>query len=227
MITVDEFWAMCNDTCKELMRKGHAPSTLFTQNCAIAYTAMKCMQNGRRLNERTNDDDGNLGVCRAEPWESDDNGRGRIRMQKPSEGVPEAPRGKREAEGGQGPEGGEEGKAEEQAVSDLCHMRKIDRGRILYCLDYLMRSLNDENAQATWLEEGCVDGLITDRNLLTEGQVEDHAEFVDSQAQLDDFVALAARTLFREVYPDAWTFLKDQFKHKFDELMTPERHILT
>lgn len=112
-------------------------------------------------------------------------------------------------------------------MSDLCHMRKMERGRILYCLDYLMRSLNDEEAQAIWLEEGCEDGLMTDRNFLTEDQVEDHAELVESQQQLDEFVALAARTLFREVYPDAWAFLKDHFNHKFDELMKPEMCVLT
>ena len=226
MITADEFWAMCNDTCKDLMRKGHTPASLFTQNCAIAYTAMKCMKNGRSGKESI-DDDGNFGVRRAGMGKPDDNGRGRIRMRKPGGGVHKAPQVERKAEGGQGQEGGEEGKAEEQAMSDLCHMRKMERGRVLYCLDYMMRSLNDEEAQAIWLEEGCEDGLITDRNFLTEDQVEGHAELVESQQQLDEFVALAARTLFKEVYPDAWAFLKDQFKHKFDELMRPERCVLT
>ena len=111
-------------------------------------------------------------------------------------------------------------------MSDLCHMRKMERGRVLYCLDYIIRSLNDEYAQEVWLANGVPDGTMCDKNFLTEEQVEDHAEFVDSQAQLDDFVALAARTLFSEVYPDAWKFLTDQFKHKFDELMRPERCVL-
>ena len=105
-------------------------------------------------------------------------------------------------------------------------MRKMERGRVLYCLDYIIRSLNDEEAKAPWLEEGCEDGLITDRNFLTEDQVEDHAELVESQQQLDEFVALAARTLFSEVYPKAWQFLQDQFKHKLKELMEPERCVL-
>ena len=112
-------------------------------------------------------------------------------------------------------------------MSDLCHMRKMERGRVLYCLDYIIRSLNDEYAQEVWLANGVPDGTMCDKNFLTEEQVEDHAEFVDYQAQLDDFVALAARTLFSEVYPDAWKFLTDQFKHKFDELMRPERCVLS
>ena len=112
-------------------------------------------------------------------------------------------------------------------MSDLCHMRQMERGRVLYCLDYLMRSLNDEEAQAIWLEEGCEDGLMADRNFLTEDQVEDHAELVESQQQLDEFVALAARTLFSEVYPKAWSFLKDQPWRKFEDLMQPERCVLT
>ena len=111
-------------------------------------------------------------------------------------------------------------------MSDLCHMRKMERGRVLYCLDYIIRSLNDEEAQAPWLEEGCEDGLITDRNFLTEDQVKDHAELVESQQQLDEFVALAARTLFSEVYPKAWQFIQDQFEHKLKELMEPERCVL-
>lgn len=111
-------------------------------------------------------------------------------------------------------------------MSDLCHMRKIERGRVLYCLDYIMRSLNDEYAQNVWLANGVPDGTMCDKNFLTEEQVEDHAEFVESQQQLDEFVALAARTLFSEVYPKAWKFLQDQFEHKLKDLMEPERCVL-
>ena len=106
-------------------------------------------------------------------------------------------------------------------------MRKMERGRVLYCLDYLMRSLNDEEAQAIWLEEGCEDGLMTDRNFLTEDQVEDHAELVESQQQLDEFVALAARTLFREVFPKAWEFLMKQPQEVRDYISKYERCVLT
>jgi hypothetical protein len=226
MITVDKFWEQCNETCKEFIRGGHNPASLFTQNCAIVYTAMKCIYDERRR-DGSIDDDGDIGVRKSGLGKSIDDGCGRVRMRVPGEGVPEAARGQREEEGGQGEEGGEEGKKEEQAMSDLCHMRKMERGRVLYCLDYLMRSLNDEEAQAIWLEKGCEDGLMTDRNFLIEDQVEDHAELVESQQQLDEFVALAARTLFREVYPYAWAFLRCQSNKKFDELMRPERCVLT
>ena len=112
-------------------------------------------------------------------------------------------------------------------MSDLCHMRKMERGRVLYCLDYIMRSLNDEEAQEKWLEEGCADGLITDRNFLTADQVEDHSEFVDSQAQLDDYVALAAKILFSEVFPKAWRHLSSLDPNVKFEIFTPERCVLT
>lgn len=112
-------------------------------------------------------------------------------------------------------------------MSDLCHMRQMERGRILYCLDYLMRSLNDEYAHEPWLTEGVPDGTMSDRNFLTDEQVEDHAELVDSQQELDGFIALAAKILFSEVYPKAWSFLNDQPWRKFNNLMNPERCILT
>lgn len=225
MISADEFREKCNGVFEELVKK-KGRTTLFTQNCAIAYTALKLINERIAQNECVDYNDGNLRVRREELGKPNDDGRRCVRC-KCVHGVQEEARGEQKDQVGQGQEGGEEGKAEEQAMSDLCHMRKMERGRVLYCLDYIMRSLNDEEAQAIWLEEGCEDGIMTDRNFLTEDQVEDHAELVESQQQLDEFVALAARTLFSEVYPDAWAFLKDQFKHKFDELMRPERCVLT
>lgn len=112
-------------------------------------------------------------------------------------------------------------------MSDLCHMRQMERGRILYCLDYLMRSLNDEYAHEHWISDGVPDGTLSDKNFLTDEQVDDHAELVDSQQELDGFIALAAKILFSEVYPKAWRFLQDQSEHKVKDLMTPERCILT
>lgn len=226
MISADEFWEKCNVVYEGLVKKGRSAYSPFTQTCSVVYTALRLIKEGSRMNERVDDNDGNICVRGKELGKPNDDGRRCVRC-KCVHGVQEEARGEQTDQVGQGQEGCEESATEEQAMSDLCHMRQMERGRILYCLDYLMRSLNDEEAQAIWLEEGCEDGLITDRNFLTEEQVEDHAEFVDSQAQLDDFVALAARTLFSEVYPDAWAFLKDQFKHKFDELMRPERCVLT
>ena len=112
-------------------------------------------------------------------------------------------------------------------MSDLCHMRQMERGRILYCLDYLMRSLNDEYAHEPWIAEGVPDGTMSERNFLIDWQVEDHAELVGSQKELDGFVALAARILFSEVYPKAWRYLQDQSEQNVKYLMTPERCILT
>ena len=112
-------------------------------------------------------------------------------------------------------------------MSDLCEMRKMERGRVLYCLDYIIRILNDEYAHEPWLAEGVPDGTMSERNFLIDWQVEDHAELVDSQKELDEFVALAAKILFSEAYPKAWRFLQDQDDSKLKELMKPERCVLT
>ena len=112
-------------------------------------------------------------------------------------------------------------------MSDLCRMRKIERGRVLYCLDYIIRSLNDEDAQYRWLSDGVPDGMIDDKNILTEEQVEGHAEFVDSQQQLDEYVALAAKILFSEAFPKAWARLTILDPHTKRDLFEPERCVLT
>ena len=227
MIGIDEFWNRCQDNLKKLMKNGRMVTSLYTQNCAIAYTIMELEEHRREHDQRGNDKTVCDNVVRIDGMGKPDRDVvGCVRDER-RQVVQEEARDQQEEKCGQGQEGGEEGKAEEQAMSDLCHMRKMERGRVLYCLDYIMRSLNDEYAQEGWISNGVPDGTMCDKNFLTEEQVEDHAEFVDSQAQLDDFVALAARTLFSEVYPDAWAFLKDQFKNKFDELMRPERCVLT
>lgn len=224
MISADEFWEKCNVVYEGLVKKGRSAYSPFTQTCSIIYTALRLIKEGSRMNERVDDNDGNICVRGKELGKPNDDGRRCVRMQKSCESVQEEARGEQTDQVGQGSEGGEKSKKEEQEVSDLCHMRKMERGRVLYCLDYIMRSLNDEEAQAPWLEEGCEDGLITD--ILTEDQVEDHAGLVESQQQLDEFVALAARILFSEVYPKAWQFLQDQFEHKLKDLMEPERCVL-
>jgi hypothetical protein len=139
----------------------------------------------------------------------------------------EEDRSEKHAQPSDGENGGEKGKTEKQEMSDLSHMRKMERGRVLYCLDYIMRSLNDEDAQDHWLIDGVPDSTINDRNFLTEEQVEDHADLVDSQQELDGFVALAAKILFSEVYPKAWSLLVETFDNKLEELLTPERCVLT
>ena len=227
MIGFDEFFNRCQDNLKNLVKNGQMAASLFTQNCAIAYTIIELEEHRREHDKRGNDKTFCDNVVRIDGMGKPDRDVvGCVRDER-RQVVQEEARDQQEEKDGHGQKGGKKGKAEEQTMSDLCHMRKMERGRILYCLDYLMRSLNDEDAQAIWLDEGCKDGLMTDRNFLTEDQVEDHAELVESQQQLDEFVALAAGTLFSEVYPDAWAFLKDQFKHKFDELMRPERCVLS
>ena len=105
--------------------------------------------------------------------------------------------------------------------------RKLERGRVAYCLDFLMRSLNDENVQAAWLCNGIPDGTMTDANFLEDSQVEDHAEYVCSQDELDEYVALAARILFGEVYPSAFRYIMELPFELRDKLMKKARCVLT
>lgn len=112
-------------------------------------------------------------------------------------------------------------------MSDLAHMRQMERGRVLYCLDYLMRCLNDEESQVAWLTDGCPDGTLDGSNYLTEDQVEFHADFVETQQELDEFVALAAKILFREVYPGAWHVIAGLPEDVRAEVLKPERCVVT
>ena len=80
---------------------------------------------------------------------------------------------------------------------------------------------------AIWLEEGCEDGLITDRNFLTEDQVEYHAELVESQDDLDGYIGLATKILFREVFPKAWEILMKKPQEVKDYIFRYERCVLT
>ena len=226
MRSLHEFWKECQDNA---MRLKAAEPTSLTMYAAIADTQMEWIEEDRRKNAQSGNNKvgRNLVVCIDGMGGSDGDGCGRIRRQEVADDMQKEARDQQENQGGQSQEGCEESAAEEQAMSDLCHMRQMERGRILYCLDYLMRSLNDEYAHEPWLTEGVPDGTMSDRNFLTDEQVEDHAELVDSQQELDGFIALAAKILFSEVYPKAWRFLQDQFDHKVKELMTPERCILT
>jgi hypothetical protein len=210
------------------MRLQVAEPTSLTLFAAIAYTQMEWEEDRRKNAQSKNDNDGRNLVVRTDGMGgSDGDGCGRIRRQEVVDDMQKEARDQQENQGEQSQEGCEESAAEEQAMSDLCHMRKMERGRILYCLDYLMMSLNDEYAHEPWLTDGVPDGTMSDRNFLTDEQVEDHAELVDSQQELDGFIALAAKILFSEVYPKAWSFLNDQPWRKFNDLMNPERCILT
>ena len=225
MRSLHEFWLDCQDNAMRLQAAEPTSLTLFA---AIAYTQMEWEEDRRKNAQSKNDNDGRNLVVRTDGMGgSDGDGCGRIRRQEVVDDMQKEARDQQENQGGQSQEGCEESAAEEQAMSDLCQMRKMERGRILYCLDYLMRSLNDEYAHEPWISDGVPDGTLSDRNFLTDEQVDDHAELVDSQQELDGFIALAAKILFSEVYPKAWRFLQDQSEHKVKDLMTPERCILT
>jgi len=227
MKSLHEFWMECQDNAMRLQAAEPASLTLFGQFAAIAYTQMKWIEDRRNNAQSGNDKDGRNLVVRIDRMgEPDGDGQGRVRNEH-GEGVQEEARDQQDEKGGQGQEGGEKGEAEEQKMSDLCHMRKMERGRILYCLDYIMRSLNDEYAQGPWLSDGVPDGTLSERNFLTDEQVEDHAELVESQDELDSFMALAAKILFGEVFPKAMRFIWTNCDHeKINELFTAERRVL-
>lgn len=228
MKSLYEFWMECQDNAMGLQAAEPTSLTLFGQFAAIAYTQMKWTEDRRKNAQSSVRKNGRNLVVRIDGMgRPDGDGCGRIRRQDVADDLQKAARDQQDEKGGQGQEGGEKGEAEEQAMSDLCHMRKMERGRVLYCLDYIMRSLNDEYAQGPWLSDGVPDGTLSERNFLTDEQVEDHAELVKSQDELDSFIALAAKILFGEVFPKAMRFIWTNCDHeKINELFTAERRVL-
>lgn len=101
--------------------------------------------------------------------------------------------------------------------------RKKSRASILYCLDYLMHSLNDEEAAVPWLESGVPDGTYQGSKNLTGLQLKEYECIDDGPEEFDRMAALASRILFREFYPEAYekAFCNPDDKDKY------ERKVLT
>lgn len=83
-------------------------------------------------------------------------------------------------------------------MSDIAESRRRSRAEVLYCLDILLRHLNDEEAITPWLYNGVPDGTV--ENWPTEEQVEPFLDFVDDEKAFEDMVGLGLSILNRECF---------------------------
>lgn len=99
--------------------------------------------------------------------------------------------------------------ANDKRVSDLIKYdadRKKSRASIMYCLDHLMHALNNEDAILPWLSDGLPDGEYQMAKPLSDHQLKGYIDIDEGQGMVDGLVALAARILFREVFPKAYSY---------------------
>jgi len=82
------------------------------------------------------------------------------------------------------------------------------RASLLYCMDYIMRALDDEEAISGWLANGVPDGTFEDKNELTDEQVKDFADLEVDQCDFDEMVAEFVSTLFVETFPKAYRTMR-------------------
>lgn len=77
---------------------------------------------------------------------------------------------------------------------------KMNRAKILYCLDFLMRSLNDEDELDAWFALGVPDGTLEEAGDLTSGQVTPYLDMVESEDDWEAFVSLFAFAIARQAF---------------------------
>ena len=69
------------------------------------------------------------------------------------------------------------------------------RARLLYCMDYIMHALNDEEAVALWLTLGVPDGTLQGSK---EPPAEDYEGICETCEDFDEMVGVFINTLARE-----------------------------
>lgn len=72
------------------------------------------------------------------------------------------------------------------------------RARLLYCMDFIMHHMADDEAASPWLSDGVPDGLFQESQ---PPPAEEYENIVVSDEEFDEHVALFTRTLVGEVYP--------------------------
>lgn len=82
-----------------------------------------------------------------------------------------------------------------------CKRELWSRARVLYCIDYLMHSLNDEEAMVPWLRNGIPDGTLDQDMDITNAQARPYLDYAGNQDEFNEYVALMVRVLLSEVYP--------------------------
>ena len=69
------------------------------------------------------------------------------------------------------------------------------RARLLYCMDYIMHALNDEEAASLWLTLGVPDGTLQGSK---EPPAEDYEGICKTREDFDEMVGVSINTLARE-----------------------------
>lgn len=105
----------------------------------------------------------------------------------------------------------------------------VERGRVMYCLEYIIRRMIDSGAHVPWSAYGVPSGMFDNDKFLTAEQVSGHSELVKTQEDLDRFVSLAAVIIFKEAFPRAWDNLMSlgrQSGRIVDPIGAPERCVI-
>ena len=66
---------------------------------------------------------------------------------------------------------------------------EMNRAKILYCIDFLMRSLNDENELDTWFALGVPDGTLEEAGDLTLQKTDDRSRLEEAFRLIDSFMS--------------------------------------
>lgn len=89
-------------------------------------------------------------------------------------------------------------------MSELAIQRRRSRAEVLYCLDVLLRHLDDENALTSWLTLGVPDGTLG--KWPSDEQVEPFLDFAEDEQEFDELVLTALRILRRETLATTLTY---------------------
>lgn len=77
-------------------------------------------------------------------------------------------------------------------------MQNDTKARLLYCMDMIMRHLNDEDAQMGWFAYGVPDGTIEEG--LTESQLQAYADLGVDDSEFTDMFKVFLNILATQVY---------------------------
>ena len=89
-------------------------------------------------------------------------------------------------------------------MSEISSWRRRSRAEVRYCLDVLLRHLDDENALTSWLTLGVPDGTLG--KWPSDEQVEPFLDFAEDEQEFDELVLTALRILRRETLATTLTY---------------------
>ena len=89
-------------------------------------------------------------------------------------------------------------------MSEISSWRRRSRAEVLYCLDGLLRHLDDENALASWLTLGDPDGTLGKGP--SDEQGEPLLDCAEAEQECDELGLTALRILRRETLATTLTY---------------------